>query len=117
MQALRRHPFAVEAFFDGSLVLTYAPPRSVLVPFAGPGLELDTYGDYGFLAVALVQTRALRPRGLPAWLGSDFFLSGYRVFTRFVRPGKQTLRGLRILRSDADRASMVRLGNVFTHYG
>src|SRR5262245_65075545 len=65
----------------------------------------------------MVETQGLRPKGLPAWLGRDFFLSGYRVFSRVVRPGKQTLRGLRILRSDTDRAAMVRLGNVFTHYG
>jgi hypothetical protein len=114
---LQRHPFGVEAFFERSLVLTYAAPRAILTPLVGPGLELDAYEDWGFLAIAMVQTRGLRPRGVPEWLGRDFFLSGYRVFTRFVRPGKQTLRGLRILRSDTDRAIMVRLGNTFTHYG
>src|SRR5262249_30202182 len=39
-----------------------------------------------------------------------------RVFTRFARPGKQSLRGLRILRSDTDRRSMARFGNLFTKY-
>ena len=117
LEALRRHPFGVEAFFQHSLVLTYAVPIPILAPLAGPGLQLDTYEDWGFLAIALVQTSALRPRGFPAWLGRDSFLSGYRVFTRFSRPGRQSLRGLRILRSDTDRASMVHLGNVFTRYG
>ena len=117
MSALQRHPFGVEAFFRRSLVLTYAMPASVLAPLIGPGLEIDAYGEWGFLAIAMVQTQGLRPKGFPAWLGRDFFLSGYRVFTRFVRPGKPTWRGLRILRSDTDRASMVRLGNLFTHYG
>jgi hypothetical protein len=117
LHSLQRHPFGVEAFFDRSLVLTYAVPKAAITPLVGPGLELDAYDDWGFLAIAMVQTRALRPRGVPAWMGRDFFLSGYRVFTRFVRPEKQTLRGLRILRSDTDRAAMVRLGNVFTHYG
>ncbi len=116
LSLLQRHPFGVQAFFRRSLVLTYAVPAAVLAPLTGPGLQLDSYDDWGFLAIAMVQTRNLRPTGLPAWLGRDFFLSGYRVFTRFVRPGKQTLRGLRILRSDTDRASMVRLGNLFTHY-
>ena len=116
LHVLQRHPFGVEAFFEHSLVLTYALPRAVLEPLIGPGLELDVYDDWGFLAIALVQTRGLRPRGLPSWLGRDFFLSGYRVFTRFSRKGRQSLRGLRILRSDTDRASMVTLGNLFTHY-
>jgi hypothetical protein len=116
LQALQRHPFAVEAYFERSLVLTYAVQASILAPMMGPGLELDTYDQWGFLAIAMVQTRDLRPRGFPTWLGRNFFLSGYRIFTRFARPGKQTLRGLRILRSDTDRATMARMGNLFTHY-
>jgi hypothetical protein len=116
LDALKRHPFAVEAFFRRSLVLAYAVPRAILAELIGPGLELDTYGDWGFLAIALVQTEGLRPRGFPSWMGRDFFLSGYRVFTRFPRPGHPALRGLRILRSDTDRLLMARLGNLFTHY-
>jgi hypothetical protein len=115
-RALQRHPFGVEAFFSRSLVVTYAVPKAILEPMIGPGLEVDTYDDFGFLAIALVETKNLRPRGFPSWLGRDFFLSGYRVFTKFARAGKQTLRGLRIMRSDTDRASMVTLGNFFTHY-
>src|SRR5262245_5300775 len=117
LHALRRHPFGVEAFFERSLVLTYAAPSAVLAPLLGPGLEIDGYDEWGFLAIAMVKTRDLRPKGLPAWLGRDFFLSGYRVFARFVRPGKPTLRGLRILRSDTSRDSTPRLGNAFTRYG
>ena len=37
---LQRHPFSVEAFFERSLVLTYALPRSALQPMLMPGLEL-----------------------------------------------------------------------------
>jgi uncharacterized protein YqjF (DUF2071 family) len=114
---LRRHPFGVESFFRRSLVLTYALPAPALAALVGPGLLVDEYDGWGFLAIAMVDTRALRPRGFPAWLGRDFFLSGYRVFTRFARPGKQTLRGLRILRSDTNRRTMTTLGNIFTHYG
>jgi len=116
IERLRRHPFGVEAFFRWSLVLTYALPADRLAELIGPGLEIDAYDQWGFLAIALVQTEALRPRGLPAWLGNDFFLSGYRIFTRFHRRSGPTLRGLRILRSDTDRRRMAVLGNLFTHY-
>src|SRR5438552_4181764 len=77
-----------------------------------PGLQLDTWQGRGFVAIALVQTRGLRPVGLPARLGQDFFLSGYRIFARFTpASGRQrTLRGLRILRSDTDRRLMVLFG-------
>lgn len=116
LDALKRHPFGVEAFFRRSLVLTYAVPASALIDLVDRGLELDTYDKWGFLAIAMVQTEALRPRGFPKWLGRDFFLSGYRIFARLARPGKPTLRGLRILRSDTDRWMMARLGNLFTRY-
>jgi hypothetical protein len=113
---LQRHPFGVEAFFRRSLVLTYAVPASALVDLVGPGLELETYDNWGFLAIAMVQTEGLRPQGLPRWFGREFFLSGYRLFTRLVRRGRSTLRGLRILRSDTDSRLMASLGNVFTQY-
>jgi hypothetical protein len=92
----------------------------VLRPLLPRGLTLDTHGDgvdeCGFLAVALVQTERMRPKGVPAVLGRNFFLSGYRIFTKLSRAGRPSLRGLRILRSDTDRWLMVHLGNLFTHY-
>lgn len=115
LHRLRRHPFDVEAHFDFSLVLAYALPAPALEPLLAPGLILDRVGDFGLLAVALVQTRALRPVGWPHALGRDFFLSGYRVFARLR--DKPSIRGLRILRSDADSRVMTWTGNLFTRYG
>ncbi len=112
---LRRHPLPISAFFTHSLVLTYAYPAKTLEPLLPPGLTVDTYGDYGFVAIAMVQTRRLHPAFLPAALGVDFFLTGYRIFTRLA--AKPSLRGLRILRSDTDRLLMAVGGNLLTHYG
>jgi len=112
---LRRHPFDVEAHFEFSLVLAYALPSPALEPLLAPGLELDRVGDLGILAVALVQTRRLRPAGWPRVLGRDFFLAGYRVFARLR--DKPSIRGLRILCSDADSRVMTWTGNLFTRYG
>jgi len=106
----------VRAFFQRTLVLTYALPEESLAPLLPPGLVLDTYREFGFLAIAMVQTEALRPACLPAWLGRDFFLSGYRVFARYRTATGHTLRGLRILRSDTDSRLMQVMGNVLTHY-
>ncbi|MCZ0990966.1 DUF2071 domain-containing protein [Streptomyces diastatochromogenes] len=113
---LQRHPVAIRTRFAHSLVLTYALPAEVLRPLVPPGLELDTYGEYGFVAAALVDTRALRPAALPARLGADYMLTGYRVFTRFRTPGGRVMRGLRILRSDTDSRLMVLGGNLMTRY-
>ena len=113
---LQRHALPVKAHFHASLVLAYAIPAQVLQPMLPPGLTLDTYGGCGFLAIALVETLHLRPAFLPAWLGTNFCLSGYRIFTRYRTSTGRTLRGLRILRSDTDRRSMQCLGNLLTHY-
>jgi hypothetical protein len=114
LHLLRRHPLPVTAFFRRSLVLTYAFPGDLLRPLLPPGLVLDSYHGFGFLAIAMAQTERLRPSFLPAELGRDFFLSGYRIFTRVA--GAASLRGLRILRSDADSRWMVAAGNLLTHY-
>ena len=116
MHLLKRHPIPIVAWFEHSLVLTYALPRESLQPLLPPGLELDCWGDHAFLAIAMVQTRRLRPAGFPAAFGKDFFLSGYRIFARFTTSEGRRLRGLRILRSDTDSPIMACAGNWLTHY-
>jgi len=113
---LRRHPMAVTAYFRRCLTLTYALPPEVVRRLLPPGLDLETYDGHAFIAVALVQTRSLRPAGFPERLGQNFFLAGYRVFTTFRQSDGRRWRGLRILRSDADRLAMVIGGNLLTHY-
>ena len=113
---LKTHPFAVEAFFERSLVLTFAAPAAEIQALLPAPLVPDTFQEWGFLALALVQTRHLRPQGWPAFLGHDFCLVGYRAFVRYVNPAGRRLRGLYILRSETDRKRMELLGNLFTHY-
>ncbi|GAB3823817.1 DUF2071 domain-containing protein [Hymenobacter jeollabukensis] len=114
---LHHHPFAVEALLARTTVLTYAAPAAALQPLLPPCLTLNALDGRGFVAVALVQTRQLRPRGLPAWLGQDFFLIGYRLLVRYTSAAGKRLRGLYILRSETDRRRMTLLGNMFTSYG
>ena len=114
---LSRHPFAVAAHFDRSIVLTYVFPKEQLEEHVPACLTLDTFEDrYAFVAAAMVQTRGLRPRGLPRLLGRDFLLVGYRIFVRYVTRDGRALRGLYILRSETDKKSMRVLGNLFTNY-
>jgi hypothetical protein len=114
---ISQHPFPVEAHFDYSLVLTYAYPLAVLQPLIPDCLELDTFqGQYAFVAAAMVQTRHLRPKGFPKWMGNNFFLTGYRIFVRYHSQSGRRLRGLYILRSETDKPKMRLLGNLFTSY-
>ena len=78
---LKDHPFAVEAYFESSLVLTFAVAKEQLHDLIPECLQLDTFQDkWAFVAVAIVQTKNLRPKGFPKFMGNDFLLIGYRIF-------------------------------------
>src|ERR1700733_11867254 len=115
--AIRNHPFAVEASFGFSLVVTFAVPIEEVRSLLPECLEPDTFQDrYSFIAIAMVQTKDLRPKGFPKFLGSDFFLIGYRAFVRYTTATGKRLRGLYILKSETNRKRMEFLGNIFTRY-
>lgn len=114
---LKNHPFAVEAFFKSSIVFTFAVPKEELESLIPDCLTLDTFQDkWAFIAIAMVQTKDLRIKGIPKFMGNDFFLIGYRVFVRYTDSRGKRLRGLYILKSETDSKKMTFRGNIFTHY-
>jgi uncharacterized protein YqjF (DUF2071 family) len=114
---LKSHPFAVEAFFESSLVLTYAIPVKQLQSLIPPCLQLDTLnGQYGFIAIAVVKTKGLRPKGFPEFIGNDFILTGYRIFVTYITSEGKRLRGLYVIKSETDKVKMAILGNLMTTY-
>jgi Uncharacterized conserved protein (COG2071) len=116
LDRLKRHPFALETTLTDSFVLLFAVDATVLQQYCPPGLVLETYGNYGLVALATVRAVGLRPRGAPSWMGGDFMLTGYRVVVRFRAPDGSIRRALRIIQSDTDRSSMKVGGNLFTEY-
>lgn len=114
---LQSHPFPVKAFFTQSVVVTCAVEKSILEKLIPAPLQLDTFQNHwGFVAMALVETQHLRPKGFPTLLGNDFTLIGYRIFVRYTNTKGKNLRGLYILKSETDKRKMEFLGNIFTNY-
>lgn len=114
---LKNHPFAVETHFESSIVLTYAVAKEELQKLIPECLELDVFDDkWAFVALAIVKTENLRPKGFPEFLGNDFILTGYRIFVRYKTSYGKNLRGLYIIKSETNKAKMAFLGNFFTHY-
>lgn len=114
---LKNHPFAVEAFFERSIVVTFAVPKEEVIALIPKCFTPDTFDDrWAFIAVAMVATQQLRPKGFPSFMGSDFFLIGYRAFVRYTNNAGKNLRGLYILKSETDKKKMQVAGNIFTHY-
>lgn len=114
---LKNHPFAVKAFFESSTVLTFAVPKEQIENLIPECLTLDTFQDkWAFIAVAMVQTKDLRPKGFPKFMSNDFFLIGYRVFVRYTTKAGKNLRGLYILKSETNKKKMEFMGKIFTQY-
>lgn len=113
---LRRHPFPVDARFGRVVAVSFAFPEAVLRPLVPEALAIDACEGLGFVTAAMVWTEDLRPAGFPAFLGQDFFLAGYRVFTRLRDDSGRRLRGLYILRSETDKRRMAWVGNLLTQY-
>lgn len=114
---LKNHPFAVETHFEASTVLTFAVPKEQLSDMIPECLELDVFDDkWAFIAVAMVQTKELRPKGFPKFMGNNFFLAGYRIFVRYTNTAGKKLRGLYIIKSETNKKKMEFFGNIFTHY-
>jgi len=117
LSKFKNHPFGVEAFFKRSVVLTFAVPKEQLAPLIPECLALDTYKNkWAFIAVAMVDTTKLRPKGFPEFLGNNFILMGYRIFVKYTTSYKKRLRGLYILKSETNKKQMAFMGNLFTHY-
>ena len=117
MSFLKDHPFAVETHFETSTVLTFAIHKEELEQFIPECLSLDTFQDkWAFIAVAMVNTKELRPKGFPKFMGNNFFLIGYRVFVRYTNNAGKRLRGLYILKSETNKKKMEFMGNIFTQY-
>lgn len=116
--ALKNHPFAVEAFFEQSYVLSFAVPLADVQNLIPGCFTADHFNnEWGFIAVAIVSTKNLKPKGFPFLRGQDFILAGYRVFVRYQNKAGKNKRGLFILKSETNMKSMVLMGNIFTHYG
>lgn len=114
---LKDHPFAVEAYFDSSTVLAFAVPKKQLEALIPECLELDTFDDkWGFIAMAMVETKHLRPKNFPKFMGNDFSLIGFRIFVRYHTSWGKRLRGLYIMKSETNKKKMEFFGNIFTHY-
>ncbi|MEM7700088.1 MAG: hypothetical protein AAF236_16965 [Verrucomicrobiota bacterium] len=84
LRSRRYHPFAVEAYFRKSLVVGFVAPQRELAGLLPAPFSLDLVNEeFGFLAAAMVDTKGLRPKGMPKFTGRDFILIGYRIFARY----------------------------------
>jgi hypothetical protein len=113
---MRPLPFPVKAWFDFFVVLFFSIDKNEAakrIPFP---LQLDLHNEKALLAVAAVQTKNFRPAFLPSFMGRNFNLVGYRFLTTYERQNGDTIRGLKIIRSQTNQSLMKFWGDRFTQY-
>lgn len=112
-----KHSFEVKAHFEKVIMLTFAVPKEDVLPLIPSCLELDDYDNkWGFITLAFVKAKDLRPVRFPKFMGSDLILSGYRIFVKYKENGGRCLRGIYIIKSETDSLKMKLMGNILTHY-
>ncbi len=113
---MRPLPFPVKAWFDFFVVLFFSIDKdntTKLIPYP---LELDLHNGNAIFAVAIVKTKNFRPSFLPAWMGMNFNLVGYRFLTTWKKSEGKTMRGLKIIMSQTNQKIMKIVGDKITQY-
>ncbi|MFW2383222.1 MAG: DUF2071 domain-containing protein [Acidimicrobiales bacterium] len=113
----RNHPPELLSHFRSSTVVVYACDPEALKRLLPPHLDLDTAHGRGFLSVAFVDQRSLRPKWLPERFGLDVFLVEYLVFVRFKTDDGRVLLGLYLVGSETDSWPAAIGCRFLTHYG
>lgn len=117
LNIIPKHPFEVKAHFEKAIMLTFAVPKEELIPLIPSCLELDDYkNEWGFITLAFVKAKELRPVGFPKFMGNDLILSGYRIFVKYNDKKGKRLRGIYIIKSETNSYKMKTLGSLLTNY-
>ncbi len=117
LKLIPKHSFAMKAHFEKVIMLTFAIPKKEILPLIPNCLDLDSYNNkWGFITIAFVKAKGLRPKGFPKFMGSNLILSGYRVFVSYVNKKGKRLRGIYIIKSETDSYKVKMLGNLLTNY-
>lgn len=112
----RNGRLAITSTFFTNTILMYSCEPDDLQRFLCPGINVDVIGGRGHLAVAFVDQRDFRPRGLPHQAGSDFFMVEHLAFVTYESSDGRRMRGLYLLQSDTPSTLACIGSRIFSHY-
>ncbi|HET6330444.1 MAG TPA: DUF2071 domain-containing protein [Holophagaceae bacterium] len=110
-----KNALPMQSFIRRCWLVTHRVPEAQVRSLLPPELHPVTYGGFAFLNTVIARMEAMRPQGLPAFLGLDYWHVGYRIYAKALTPqGEQ--EGLYFLRSDCDRRLLTMAGNLFSDF-
>lgn len=116
MPIFRRNPLTMVGTIERCWLFTYQTPAEEARALVPRELELVTRDGCAFWNIVVCQLRAMRPKGLPAFLGVSYWHVAYRFYVRFHPESGPPFEGLYFIRSDCDSRLMAWMGNLLTDY-
>jgi hypothetical protein len=110
-----KNALPMQAFIRRCWLVTHRIPEADARAQLPRELAPVTYGGYAFLNTVIARMEAMRPQGLPAFLGLDYWHVGYRLYAKAATTGGER-EGLYFLRSDCDRRMLAMAGNLFSDF-
>src|SRR5262249_10823641 len=109
-------PFRIAREDPEDFPATYPPqPRGQGALARGP-FEPVVRDGCAYAGVCLVEVAAMRPAGLPAWLGCTYHEAVYRLIVEYQSPHEGPLRGIVSPRADAAQPAIVGGGRPLSHH-
>lgn len=99
MLSRRAAAHGVRSTFSRSTILIFAYDVGYLQALLPPGLTVDSDGSIGFLAVAYVDSRSLRPAAVKREIGIGFRLRELLIFCSYTNRSGRRMNGLFLLGS------------------
>ncbi|HZU52909.1 MAG TPA: DUF2071 domain-containing protein [Holophagaceae bacterium] len=110
-----KNALPMQSFIRRCWLVTHRIPEADARTLLPLELAPVTHGGFGFLNTVVARMEAMRPQGLPAFLGLDYWHVGYRLYARAATPDGER-EGLYFLRSDCDRRMLALAGNLFSDF-
>lgn len=108
---MRKNPITMKGRIDRCWLFAFSTPEAEIRALLPRPLEPVTRDGRAFWNVVVCRVGAMRPRGVPSFLGMGYWHVAYRIYARF--DGEE---GLHFVRSDCDSGLMAWMGNVMTDF-
>jgi len=110
-----KNALPMQSFIRRCWLVTHRIPEADARAALPPELTPVTHRGFAFLNTVVARMEAMRPQGLPAFLGLDYWHVGYRLYAKAVTIDGER-EGLHFLRSDCDRRMLAMAGNLFSDF-
>ena len=108
---MRKNPITMKGRIERCWLFTFRTPEAEARRILPRPLLSVTREGCAFWNVVVCRVGAMRPRGVPGFLGMGYWHVAYRLYARFG--GEE---GLYFVRSDCDSGFMAWMGNVVTDF-